>query len=110
MSKDIKIKKPLVFEWDKGNKDKNVHKHRVQNSESEEVFFNNPLLLEDIFHSQIENRYIAYGVTDKKRPLVITFTLRGNNLEKIRIISSRDQNKKEREFYQKLKEGVRKNK
>ena len=110
MSRDIKLKKPLVFEWDKGNKEKNVNKHKVQNSESEEVFFNNPILLEDIFHSQIENRYIAYGVTDKKRQLVITFTLRGNNFEKIRIISARYQDKKEREFYQKLKEGVKKKK
>ena len=110
MSKDIKLKKPLVFEWDKGNKDKNVQKHRVQNSESEEVFFNNPILLEDILHSQNENRYIAYGVTDKKRELVITFTLRGNNLEMIRVISARKQDKKERDFYQKLKEGVKKKK
>lgn len=107
MDKKIKLKKPLTFEWDKGNKDKNVHKHSVQNSESEEVFVNNPILLIDITHSQDENRYLAYGVTDKKRQLVIAFTLRGKMEEGIRIISSRDQDRKEKELYQKMKSEVK---
>ncbi len=110
MDKKIKLKKPLTFEWDKGNKDKNVSKHSVQNSESEEIFVNNPILLVDITHSQAENRYLAYGVTDKKRQLVISFTLRGESEERIRIISSREQDKKEKELYQKLKSEVRKKK
>ncbi len=104
--KKITIKKPFVFEWDEGNKEKNVKKHKVQNSESEEIFANDPILLEDIFHSHKEKRYLAYGITDKKRQLTISFTLRGENLDKIRIISSRDQDKKEKELYQKLKKGV----
>ena len=104
--KKITIKKLLFFEWDKGNKDKNVQKHKVQNSESEEIFENDPILLEDIFHSHKEKRYLAYGITDKKRQLTISFTLRGESLDKIRIISSRDQDKKEKELYQKLKKGV----
>lgn len=103
MDKNFKLNKPLVFEWDTGNKDKNIKKHKVQNSESEEIFENEPILLEDIFHSHKEKRYLAYGITDKKRQLVISFTLRGDNLEKIRIISSRDQDKKEKALYQKLK-------
>ena|SRR5438445_403165 len=107
MDKQIKLKKPLTFEWDKGNQDKNVSKHSVQNSESEEVFVNNPILLIDITHSQDENRYLAFGVTDKKRQLVIAFTLRGKNEEIIRIISSREQDKKEKELYQNLKSEVR---
>lgn len=105
MKKNIRLKKVLSFEWDKGNKDKNVQKHKVQNSESEEVFENNPFMLEDIFHSEKEKRYLAYGITDKTRQLVISFTLRGENLEKVRIISSRDQDKKEKELYKKLKGG-----
>ncbi len=40
MGKDLKLKKPLIFEWDIGNKEKNVHKHKVLNGESEEVFVN----------------------------------------------------------------------
>lgn len=103
----MKLKKPVIFEWDTGNKEKNVSKHNVQNSESEEIFFNNPILLEDTCHSQGENRYLAYGVTDKGRYLVISFTLRGEDEEKIRIIMSRDQDKKEREYYKKQKSGVK---
>jgi uncharacterized DUF497 family protein len=110
MDKKVKLKKPFAFEWDKGDKEKNVIKHKIQNSESEEVFVNNPILLIDITHSQAENRYLAYGVTDKKRQLVIAFTLRGENEEKIRIISSREQDKKEKELYQKMKSEVRKKK
>lgn len=110
MYKKIKLKKPLIFEWDKGNKDKNVHKHSVQNSESEEVFVNNPILLINITHSRNENRYLAYGVTDKKRQLVIAFTLRGKIEEVIRIISSRDQDKKEKKLYRKMKSEVKKKK
>lgn len=107
MKKGIKFTKPLTFEWDKGNKDKNVQKHKVQNSEGEEVFFNNPMFLEDTSHSQKESRYLAFGITDKKRPLMISFTLRGENLERIRIISFRDQNKREKELCQRLKEEVK---
>ncbi len=105
MKKDIKLNKPLAFDWDKGNKDKNVQRHQVQNTESEEIFENEPILLEDTIHSDKEKRYLAYGITDKKRQLVISFTLRGANLEKIRIISSRDQDKKEKKLYKKLKGG-----
>ena len=108
MDKKVKLKKPLRFEWDKGNKEKNIHKHNVQNSESEEVFLNNPILLIDSTRSQKENRYFAFGITDKKRQLVIAFTLRGKHEEIVRIISSRDQDKKEKEFYQKMKSEVRK--
>ena len=107
MDKKTKLKKPLSFEWDKGNKEKNIHKHKVQNSESEEVFLNNPIILIDVTHSQQENRYLALGVTDKKRQLVIAFTLRGKNEEIIRIISSRDQDKKEKVLYNKLKSEVK---
>src|SRR3989344_5272320 len=92
MIKNIKLNKLLVFEWDKGNKDKNVQKQKVQNSESGEIFEKDPILLEDIFHSH-----------KKKRQLTISLTLRGENLDKIRIISSRDQEKKEKELNQKLK-------
>ena len=105
-SKDMKLKKPIAFKWDEGNKDKNVQKHKVQNNESEEVFVNNAILLEDISHSQEEIRYLVYGVTDGKRQLVTSFTLRGEKLEKIRVISSRDQDRKEKGLYRKMQEEV----
>lgn len=106
----VRLKKPFTFEWDEGNKEKNVKKHNVQNSETEEVFFNNPILLEDNGHSEGEERFFAFGFTDKGRRLMISFTLRGEKQERIRPIMSRDQNKREKEFYQKQKSEVIKTK
>jgi len=85
------------FQWDKGNIDKNLIKHNVENWECEQVFFNRPLLvLDDPEHSVSEKRWAAFGKTDADRLLVVMFTKR-NDL--VRIISARDMNKRERKFY-----------
>ena len=85
------------FDWDKGNVDKNLVKHKVDFREAEEIFFNKPVKYYiDKLHSQIEVRYTALGKTNKKRKLIISYTIRKN---KIRIISARDQSKKERKIY-----------
>lgn len=96
---DVRRKlKPLRFDWDKNNKDKNWQKHKVDFKEGEEVFLNKPLkTFYDVKHSQKEDRFITLGVTNKERKLIITFTIRG---KKIRIISARDQSRKERRFYE----------
>ena len=86
------------FQWDRGNNNKNLVKHNVQNWEWEQVFFNKPLLvLEDTVHSAAEKRWAAFGLTDSGRFLVAIFTKRGNLL---RVISARDMNNKERKFYE----------
>ena len=85
------------FQWDQGNIDKNLFKHKVENWESEQVFFNKPLLiLDDPRHSIPEKRWAAFGKTDASRFLIVIFTKRG---DLIRVISARDMNKKERKFY-----------
>lgn len=92
----------LKFEWNKGNIDKNLIKHNVANKEAEEVFDNEPkFIAQDIKHSILEKRFQLWGVTNTRRKLTIIFTLRG---KKVRIISARDMNRKERSFYeQKIK-------
>ena len=86
-----------AFQWDKGNIDKNLIRHNVENWECEQVFFNRPLLvLEEPKHSVSEERWAAFGKTDTDRFLVVIFTKR-NDL--IRIISARDMNNRERKFY-----------
>jgi len=88
------------FDWDQGNARKN-EKHNVSMAESEQVFFNAPLLvLEDSKHSNQEPRFHALGKSDENRQLHITFTLRQAG-EMIRIISARDMHKKERVIYEK---------
>ncbi len=87
------------FEWDSGNARKSEVKHGVTQAEAEEVFFHQPLLVsEDGKHSEKEGRYLALGKTRKARALTVVFTLRqGGTL--IRVISARDQHRKERQLY-----------
>ena len=87
----------IGFDLDKGNLDKNWEKHGVSNAEGEEVFFNAPLVVRpDPGHSGDEARYYALGMTDERRPLFLSFTLRN---DKIRVISSRDMTTREMEVY-----------
>jgi len=89
----------LVFDWNEGNSLKNA-KHSVSMAESEQVFFNAPLLLlTDVKHSQQEPRFHALGKTDSDRLLHITFTLRDQG-KNIRVISARDMHRKERTIYE----------
>lgn len=93
----VKIPEPVAFDWDKGNIDKNLHKHNVSDKEAEEIFNNEPLkIFEDNKHSQQEQRFVAYGVTNLGRKLTVVFTLRK---QQIRVISARDQNKRELAIY-----------
>ena len=89
------------FEWDQGNERKIESKHGVSQSESEQIFFNEPLLIvDDVKHSQSEPRLHAYGKTDEGRLLHVTFTLRAAST-RIRVISARDMHRKERARYAK---------
>ena len=88
----------IEFEWDEGNIDKNYKKHGVTPNETEEVFLDEQVIIvADIDHSQHEKRDIAIGQTLTKKMLCIVFTSRK---EKIRIISARSANKKERRIYE----------
>jgi len=100
-----KFKKLLLectgFEWDEGNRDKNWIKHKVNNSECEEIFFNQPLIINfDEKHSEAETRFYVLGHTDLNRKLFAVFTIRN---KKIRIISVRDMSRKERKIYEAIK-------
>jgi uncharacterized DUF497 family protein len=89
------------FEWDKGNERKNIEAHGVSQSEAEQIFFNEPpLVTTDPIHSALEPRWIALGVTDDRRRLLVVFTLRAAET-KIRVISARDMSRKERRIYAK---------
>lgn len=92
------------FERDSGNHRKNELKHSVTSAEAEEVFFNSPLLIGmDDKHSDSERRYLALGQTNRARELTIIFTLRQSDTL-IRVISARDQHRKERNLYEQAKQ------
>ncbi|MFZ5875340.1 MAG: BrnT family toxin [Nitrospirota bacterium] len=85
------------FDWDEGNVGKNWERHRVTPAECEQTFFNRPLVVApDAAHSVHEARYYLLGQTDRGRRLFVVFTLRR---DRIRVISARDMNRKERERY-----------
>ena len=92
------------FQWDDGNLTKNWLKHGVTQSEVEQVYFNQPLLLfNDDKHSINESRHFVLGKTDSGRKLFIVFTIRD---DLIRVISARDMSKKERLIYEKAQKNT----
>lgn len=95
----IDLGKIKGFEWDKANIDKSYKKHGITPNQAEEIFLDEDLkIIRDIKHSQKEARFIALGQNFEKKLLFIVFTLRK---DKIRIISARPMNKKERRIYEK---------
>jgi uncharacterized DUF497 family protein len=99
----VKLPSVLSFDWDQGNDEKNWTKHKITAEEAEEPFFTNDyLILEDESHSsQQEQRYILLGKNNQGKILFIVFTMR---VEKVRIISAREADKKEVLFYEKAVE------
>lgn len=97
MISDILVK-CAGFEWDKHNSGKIKTRHGVTPVECEQVFFNIPVIVgDDKKHSKIENRFYVLGQTDSGRLLFLVFTVRN---DKLRVISARDMNRKERRVYQ----------
>ena len=90
---------PIEFIWNKGNKDKNWLKYKVTDKEAEEAFFDeNKKISKDKLRSKKEERFIVLGKTKRNRLLFIVFTIRN---KKIRVISARDINRRERKLYEK---------
>lgn len=83
-----------------GKQRKSEDKQDVSEVEAEEIFLNAPLLIiVDGKHSQSESRFLALGKTNKARALTVIFTLR-QDATLIRVISARDQHRKERALYE----------
>src|SRR3990172_3020925 len=96
----IDFTKIVGFDWDAGNERKSVDKHRVSQSEAEQVFVNSPVVITlDIKHSQDETRLQALGKTNEGRLLHVSFTMREGGT-RIQIISARDMHRKERSDYE----------
>ena len=81
------------FDRDDGNARKSLDKHGVTQREAEEVFVNAPLVIAG------EGRYQALGQSLTGRQLHVAFTLR-NEGTRIRVISARHMNRKERALYE----------
>ena len=95
----LDLSQTIGFDWDEANSGKSASKHSVSRAEAEQIFFDEQLLLaDDVKHSQDEPRYHALGQTIEGRLLHVTFTLRDNQT-RVRVISARDANRRERSAY-----------
>lgn len=88
----------MEFEWDLKKAGLNERRHHVTFEEAATVF-GDPLAITfaDPDHSIGEQRYITFGLSLHKRPLVVSHTDRG---ERIRIISARRMTRKEKRIYE----------
>ncbi len=88
----------VAFEWDENKATTNLKKHGVSFEEASTVF-GDPLSLtiDDLLHSEEEDRFLILGQSHRRRLLVVSFTDRG---AKIRIISARVASRRERKDYE----------
>jgi len=86
------------FEWHEQKAMNNLVKHGVSFEEAESVFADVFGLEEvDVKHSDTEVRWMLIGLSSLQRVLVTIYTERNS---KVRLISSRKANAKERKAYQ----------
>jgi hypothetical protein len=88
----------IAFEWDPAKASDNLRKHRVAFTEAATVF-RDPLGItaHDPHHSDAEDRYLTVGASAARRLLIIAHTERRG---RIRIISARELNHRERREYE----------
>ena len=91
----------VSFEWD-ADKDKvNVKKHGISFEEACSVFYDqNAVEFYDTGHSDMEDRFIMLGLSEKLRILLISYTVRKTrSTVTIRMISARKATKRESNHY-----------
>lgn len=88
----------MQFEWHRRKAKSNLSKHGVSFEEAATIF-GDPLTLtfDDPDHSEIEERYLSFGVSGSGKLLVVSHTPRGRNT---RIISARRMTATERNIYE----------
>ena len=88
----------MTFEWDPLKAKSNLWKHRVSFEEATTALFD-PLskTATDPSHSVEEFRFITFGMSARRRLLVVSYTERGKT---IRLISARLATRNEREIYE----------
>ena len=88
----------MDFEWDKIKARSNIKKHGVTFEEATEVFGDHhSSCVHDPDHSVKEDRHLLFGLSKRRRYLVVSFTQRSN---RIRIISARRMTSQERKAYE----------
>jgi uncharacterized DUF497 family protein len=88
----------MRFTWDAKKAHANLKKHGVSFEEAASVFRDTLSVTGyDPDHSLGENRFVTFGISKKRRLLVVSHTEEG---EFVRIISSRMSTRQERKIYE----------
>ena len=88
----------MAFEWDAAKAARNIDFHGVSFVEAKSVF-DDPweVSAPDEQHSDLEERFIAVGLSDRGTVLTVVYTMRGDT---VRIISARRATAHERREYE----------
>ena len=74
------------FEWDPTKARENLDKHGVALDEGATIFKDsNALSIFDPDHSEIEDRWITMGISEKGRLLIVNHTFREESEEEVKI-------------------------
>ncbi len=88
----------MRFEWDTRKAAGNLRKHRVSFEEATTVFSDEYAVTgADPDHSVGESRWITFGVSNRRRLLVVSHTEEG---DMIRIVGARRATRSERNLYE----------
>jgi uncharacterized DUF497 family protein len=89
----------LYFDWNESKARANFRKHGVLFSEARSVFFDqNAVQFFDDEHSEIEDRFILLGLSNRFRVLIVVHAEQEEGAV-VRIISARKATSKETGFY-----------
>ncbi len=93
---------PMFFEWDEQKEKINIAKHKISFKTAELVFKDDNRIewYDEKYSTPDEDRYITIGnVGNMTLILVVVYTPRGKNEERIRLISARKATRSEKEEY-----------
>ena len=98
---------PLQFEWDEEKSRLNHSKHGIGFEEASLIFTGPVLTAPDNRHDYSEERFIGYGQLDPTVVIAVVHTWRRGRM---RLISARKANRKERQaFHEHLEEAAPRN-
>ncbi len=86
----------MEFDWDYAKNEANRKKHGISFDEAKHIFDGPTLTRADDRQDYGENRHISLGALSPDAVLVVIHTERG---DKIRLISARNANRRERKVY-----------
>ena len=87
---------PLQFEWDDEKDEVNRTKHGIGFEEAKVIFTHPVVTAQDDRRDYGEKRFISYGRTGRSVVIAVVHTMR---LGRLRLISARKANRKERRAY-----------